>query len=76
MNDLATTYNIELSPVARQLRIAYLHDVDLTAGEDLTQGDRVVLRDEGLALWDAEVVAREQVRFGHKYRLRVSPRTG
>ena len=76
MSGLATTYDIELSPVGRQLGVAYLHDIDLPAGKDLAQGDRVILRDEGLALWDAEVVAREEVRFGHKYRLHISPRSG
>ena len=76
MSELAATYDIELSPVARQLEIAYLHDIDLPAGEELTQGDQVILRDEGLALWDAEVLTREVVRLGHKYRLHISPRSG
>jgi hypothetical protein len=76
MSEPVPTYDIELSPVARQLRIAYLHDIDLRAGEGLTRGDRVILRDEGLALWDAEVLTREVVRLGHKYRLHISPRSG
>jgi hypothetical protein len=76
MIDPVMVYDIELSPVARQLGIAYLHDIDLPAGEELSQGDHVVLRDEGFALWDAEVVAREEVRFGHKYRLHISAGSG
>lgn len=76
MSGPVTTYDIELSPVGRQLGVAYLHDIDFPAGDDLTQGDRVILRDEGLALWDAEVVACEEVRFGHKYRLHINPRSG
>lgn len=76
MSGPATTYDIELSPVGRQLGVAYLHDIDLPAGEGLTPGDRVILRDEGLALWDAEVIAREEVRLGHKYRLHISPHSG
>lgn len=76
MSRPAATYDMELSPVARQLGVAYLHDVDLLAGQELAQGDRLIVRDEGLALWDAEVVAREEVRLGHKYRLRISPRSG
>lgn len=75
MSGPVKTYDVELSPVGRQLGVAYLHDIDLAAGEDLTQGGRVIVRDEGLALWDAEVVAREDVRFGHKYRLHISPRS-
>ena len=75
MSGPVETYEIELSPVGRQLGVAYLHDIDLPAGDDLTQGDLVILRDEGLALWDAEVVTREEVRFGHKYRLHISPRS-
>jgi hypothetical protein len=76
MSERATTYDIEISPVGRQLGVAYLHDVDLVAGHEPAVGDRLVLRDEGLALWDAEVIAREEVRFGHKYRLHISPRAG
>ena len=76
MRELTAIYDIELSPVARQLGVAYLHDVSLVAGHEPAAGDRLVLRDEGLALWDAEVVAREEVRLGHKYRLHISPRSG
>lgn len=76
MSGRATTYDIELSPVARQLGVTYLHDVDLIADQEPAAGDRLVLRDEGLALWDAEVVALEEVRLGHKYRLNISPRSG
>lgn len=76
MSGLVKTYDIELSPVGRQLGVAYLHDIDLPGGEGLTPGDRVILRDEGLALWDAEVIAREEVRLGHKYRLHISPHSG
>ncbi|NPC42851.1 hypothetical protein [Nocardioides sp. zg-1230] len=76
MSGPAATYDIELSPAARQLEIAYLHDVDLVAGQEPAVGDRLVLRDEGLALWDAEVVALEEVRLGHKYRLHIGPRSG
>lgn len=75
MSGPVKTYDIELSPVGRQLGVAYLHDIDLPAGDDLTQGDLVILHDEGLALWDAEVIAREEVRLGHKYRLPINPRS-
>ena len=76
MRELTAIYDIELSPVARQLGVAYLHDVSLVAGHEPAAGDRLVLRDEGLALWDAEVLTREVVRLGHKYRLHISPRSG
>ena len=56
--------------------MAYLHDVDLVAGHEPAVGERLVLRDEGRAFWDAEVVRREEVRFGHKYRLHIRPRSG
>lgn len=75
MRELTAIYDIELSPAARQLDIAYLHDVDIVADHEPAVGDRLVLRDEGLALWDAEVIAREEVRLGYKYRLRISPRS-
>jgi hypothetical protein len=65
------TYDVELSPVGRQTGVAYLHDVDLDAGEVLAPSHRLVLRDEGGTLWDAEVAAVEEVRFGWKYRLRL-----
>lgn len=64
-------YDVELSPLARQTGVAYLHDVDLDAGEELAVADPVVLRDEGGTLWDAEVTAVEEVRLGRKYRLRI-----
>jgi hypothetical protein len=70
----ARTYDVELSPVARQIGVAYLHDVDLDAGEELTEGAPVALRDEGGARWDGVVVARDEVRLGHKYRLEIEPR--
>ncbi|MDT0186816.1 hypothetical protein Q9S36_42195 [Microbacterium sp. ARD31] len=76
MSAPVTTFDIELSPVARQLAVAYLHDVDLVAGHEPAVGDRLVLRDEGMAVWDAEVVAIEGLRLGHKYRLHISPRSG
>lgn len=69
-------YDVELSPVGRQTGVAYLHDVDLDAGHVLAPGDRLVVRDEGGALWDAEVTAVEGVRVGRRYRLRVTPSSG
>jgi hypothetical protein len=68
--------DLELSPVGRQTGVAYLHDVDLDAGEVLAPGDRLVLRDEGGALWEAEVAAVEEVRLGRKYRLCIAPSSG
>jgi hypothetical protein len=62
-------FEVELSPVARQLGVTYLHDVDLDVGVELAVGDDVRLRDEGGALWDATVAAVEKVRVGRKYRL-------
>jgi hypothetical protein len=64
-------YDLELSPMARQAGVAYLHDVDLDAGQELAVGDRLRVRDEGGTLWAAEVTAVEEVRFGRKYRLRI-----
>ncbi|WP_374455630.1 hypothetical protein [Nocardioides sp.] len=75
MSGRSATYDIELSPVARQLGVTYLHDVDLIAGQEPVVGDRLVLRDEGLAFWDAEVVALDEVRLGHKYRLHIRRRS-
>jgi hypothetical protein len=66
-------YDLELSPTARQAGVAYLHDVDLDASEELAVGDRVMVRDEGGAMWDAEVTVVEEVRLGRKYRLRMGP---
>jgi hypothetical protein len=74
MTAQARTYDVELSPVARQIGVAYLHDVDLEAGNELAEGARVALRDEGGARWDGVVVAREQLRLGHKYRLEIELR--
>lgn len=59
--------------MSRKAGVAYVHDVDLDAGVLLAEGDRLVVRDEGGALWDAVVVAREEVRFGVKYRLSIRP---
>lgn len=61
--------------MARQAGVTYVHDVELDAGVALATGDRLMLRDEGGALWDAVVADVEVVRFGQKYRLRMS-RTG
>lgn len=63
--------DVELSPMARQTGVAYIHDVDLDAGVELVVGDEVRLRDEGGERWDATVTAVEPVRFGRKYRLQV-----
>lgn len=74
MTTLSSMYDVELSPVARQIGVAYLHDIDLDAGEELVVGERVGLLDEGGAGWDGVVTAREVVRFGHRYRLEIVPR--
>ncbi|WP_416957825.1 hypothetical protein ACNKF0_09525 [Nocardioides sp. T5] len=63
--------DLELSPMARQTGVAYLHDVFLDAGEELAVSDRLTVRDEGGTLWDGEVVAVEKVRLGRKYRLHI-----
>lgn len=63
--------DVELSPMARQTRVAYVHDIDLDAGVELAVGDAVRLRDEGGTRWDATVTAVEPVRFGRKYRLQL-----
>jgi hypothetical protein len=67
---------LALSPMARQAGAAYVHDVGLDEGVELAEGDRLVVWDEGGALWHAVVVAREQVRFGVKYRLRIERAPG
>jgi hypothetical protein len=61
--------DVELSPMARQTGVTYIHDIDLDAGVELAIGDEVRLRDEGGTLWKATVTAVEPVRFGRKYRL-------
>lgn len=66
-------FAIELSPLGRRTGVAYLHDVELDAGQELAIGDHLRVRDEGDQLWDATVTAREEVRLGHKYRLRLHP---
>ena len=63
--------DLELSPMARERGVTYLHDVHLDAGVELTVGDRVQVRDEGGALWDAVVSAVEEARLGRRYRLRI-----
>lgn len=69
------TFEVDLTPMAREAGIAYLHDVYLDAGRKLATGDRVRLRDEGGALWDGEVETRQEDSrgLGHKYRLRIQP---
>jgi hypothetical protein len=64
-------YEVELSPMARQTGVTYLHDVFLDAGEELAVGDRLSLRDEGGDPWLAEVMAVESARIGRKFRLRI-----
>ena len=66
---------VELSPVARQEGVTYLHDVHLDADVRLGVGDQLRLRDEGGAPWDATVVAVAVVRFGREYRLAIRPAT-
>jgi hypothetical protein len=73
MSTEVPTFTLELSPMARQTGVVYLHDVYLDAGQELASGDRLHVKDEGGALWDAVVVHREQVRLGHKYRLEIRP---
>lgn len=73
MNAEVAVVDVELSPMARQTGVAYIHDVELDAGVELGVGDRLQLRDEGGALWDATVAAVEPVRFGRKYRLTMRP---
>ena len=65
-------FDLELSPVARQKGVAYLHDVDLD-GDELKPGARIEIRDEGGALYGATVEAVEEARFGDKYRLLIQP---
>lgn len=78
MTAAISLFDVELSPRARQIGIAYIHDVDLDDGQTLSPGDSVQLRDEGGHLWDAIVVVREDVPrgLGHKYRLRIMPAAG
>jgi hypothetical protein len=71
----APIVDVELSPVARQNGVTYVHDVALDAGVELGVGDQLRLRDEGGTAWDATVVAVEVVRFGRKYRLTIRPAT-
>ena len=75
MSEPASTplVDVELTPVARTLAVAYAHDVDLDADQELALGDRVELRDEGGALFAATVEASEPTRTGRKYRLRIGP---
>jgi hypothetical protein len=72
MTAAVPVFDVELSPMARQTGVTYVHDVELDAGVDLAVGDEVRLRDEGGALWVATVVAVETVRLGRKYRLRLT----
>jgi hypothetical protein len=72
MSAAVPLFDVELSPMARQTGVTYLHDVELDAGVALTVGDEVRLRDEGDALWAATVVAVETVRDGRKYRLQLT----
>lgn len=67
-------FDLELSPMARQAGVTYLHDVYLDADAQVATGDRVLVRDEGGAFWVAEVGEREVVRFGgHRFALRIEP---
>lgn len=68
--------DLELSPMSRQSGVAYIHGIDLGADVDLSDGYRLVVRDEGGALWDAVMTSREQVRFGVKYRLSIERVSG
>jgi hypothetical protein len=72
MSAAVPVVDVELSPMARQTGVTYIHDIDLDAGVELAVGDEVRLRDEGGALWEATVAAVETVRFGRKYRLRLT----
>ena len=57
------TFDLALSPVARQLAVAYLHDVDLDNRQTLTVGDWVRVRDEEsvpLRLRDTELTFRNK----------------
>jgi hypothetical protein len=57
------TFDLELSPVARQLGVTYLHDVDLDNGQTLTVGDGVRVRNEGcvpLRLRDKDLTFRSK----------------
>jgi hypothetical protein len=65
--------DVELTPMARQTGVAYIHDVQLDADVGLAVGDNVQLRDEGGVLWEATVAVVEPVRLGRKYRLTISP---
>lgn len=71
MTSATPVFDVELSPVARQNGVTYLHDVDLDTDVELRVGDELRLRDEGGTAWDATVVAVETVRFGRKYRLTI-----
>ena len=76
MTTSVPTFDLELSPMVRQIGVAYLHDVDLEAGQELAVDDRVRVRDEGGHLWDAVVTAVEEARLGRKYRLSIERADG
>jgi hypothetical protein len=64
--------NLELSPMARQTGVTYLHDVYLDGVRDLAAGESVLVRDEGDTLWIGNVTGRDEAKFGgHKYRLQI-----
>lgn len=71
MSTPVPVFDLELSPMARQTGVTYLHDVYLDAGQELVVDDLVGLRDEGGQMWDAVVTAVEEVRLGRKYWLRI-----
>lgn len=76
MNEPVLTVDLELSPMSRQTGVAYLHVVELDAGQELAVDDRVTVRDEGGHLWDAVVTSVEDVRLGRKYRLSIERADG
>lgn len=81
MGNSIPTIEMKLSPMARQTGAAHVHDVMLPAefmhaGQQCAIGDRIQVPDEGGAMWDGQVVDREEVQAGHKYRLNIRPGTG
>jgi hypothetical protein len=65
---------VELSPVARETGVFFVHDVDLADEQQLSVGGDVDVREEGGHVHRARVETTRPARFGTVYQLRLLDR--
>lgn len=62
---------VELTPLARASGRVQIHDVDLTAEQELEVGAELTVKDEGGQIYRAVVESSRPARFGKTHQLRL-----